>query len=79
MLMKPSFFMICIAQSIEPLYLAPPPEVIIILLLMVSMGEDIRPAVTVTAHPRRKEATTEESFPPMSMGFRVSNIPKYMP
>merc|ERR1719327_1939052 len=28
MLMKPSFFMICIAQSMEPLYLAPPPEVI---------------------------------------------------
>merc|ERR1712031_110573 len=25
MLMKPSFFMICIAQSMEPLYLAPPP------------------------------------------------------
>merc|ERR1719379_1430596 len=55
MLMKPSFFMICIAQSIEPLYLAPPPEVIIILLLRVSRGEDMSPAVTVTAHPRRKE------------------------
>merc|ERR1719243_368979 len=27
MLMKPSFFMICIAQSIEPLYATPPPEV----------------------------------------------------
>merc|ERR1712061_821811 len=36
MLMKPSFFMICIAQSMEPLYLAPPPEVIIILLLIVN-------------------------------------------
>ena len=36
MLMKPSFFRICIAQSMEPLYLAPPPEVIIILLLIVS-------------------------------------------
>merc|ERR1719230_2545604 len=29
--MKPSFFKICIAQSMEPLYLTPPPEVIIIL------------------------------------------------
>merc|ERR1712083_9080 len=38
MLMKPSFFMICMAQSMEPLYLTPPPEVIIILLLIVSMG-----------------------------------------
>merc|ERR1719239_359279 len=63
----------------EPLYLTPPPEVIIILLLIVSMGEDIRPAVTVTAHPRRKEAATEESFPPISRGFRVSKSPKYMP
>merc|ERR1719334_3133365 len=27
MLMKPSFFKICIAQSMDPLYLAPPPEV----------------------------------------------------
>merc|ERR1712088_611097 len=60
MLMKPSFFMICTAQSMEPLYLTPPPE-------------DIRPAVTVTAQPRRKEAATEESFPPMRIGFRVSN------
>merc|ERR1712037_280756 len=37
-LMKPSFFMTCIPQSMEPLYLTPPPEVIIILLLIVSMG-----------------------------------------
>merc|ERR1719403_607324 len=27
----------------------------------------MRPAVTVTAHPRRKEATTEESFPTAEM------------
>merc|ERR1740131_132190 len=33
MLMKPSFFKICIAQSMEPLYLTPPPEVIIILIV----------------------------------------------
>merc|ERR1712130_973125 len=26
MLMKPSFFMICTAQSMEPLYLTPPPD-----------------------------------------------------
>merc|ERR1719384_2691783 len=32
MLMKPSFFRICTAQSMEPLYLTPPPEAIIILL-----------------------------------------------
>merc|ERR1711910_17291 len=37
-LMKPSFFMTCMPQSMEPLYLTPPPEVIIILLLIVSMG-----------------------------------------
>merc|ERR1719402_1238051 len=59
MLMKPSFFMICTAQSMEPLYLAPPPE-------------DIMPAPTVTAHPRRKEAAPNDSLAPIQVGFRVS-------
>ena len=36
--MKPSFFMICIAQSTLPLYLTACPEVIIILLRIVSIG-----------------------------------------
>merc|ERR1719372_39631 len=71
MLMKPSFFKICIAQSMEPLYLTPPPEVIIILLLIVSMGYDMRPAVTVTAQPRKKERVTPASDP-RTRGLRVS-------
>merc|ERR1719474_270810 len=75
--MKPSFFMICMAQSMEPLYLAPPPEVIIIRLLMGSMGEDMRPAVTVTNQPRRKERPTLPPSP-MRRGLRVSNMPKYI-
>merc|ERR1712127_831776 len=73
--MKPSFFRICMPQSMEPLYLVPLPEVIIILLLMVSMGLDMRPAVTVTAHPSRKEAATLASLPPTRIGLRVSKRP----
>merc|ERR1719431_1074231 len=74
---KPSLAKICLPQSMEPLYLTPPPEVIIIRLLIVSMGQDMSPAVTVTPQPRRKESPT---FPPspIRMGFRVSNMPKYM-
>merc|ERR1719237_1636506 len=73
--MNPSFFVTWRKQSMDPLYLTPPPEVIIILLLTVSMGQDIRPAVTVTAHPRKKERVTPASAP-RSMGFRVSYRPK---
>ena len=40
--MKPSLAMICLAQSMEPLYLTPPPEVIIMRLLMVSKKDVVR-------------------------------------
>merc|ERR1712127_940893 len=62
----------------ELLYLTAAPEVIIMRLLTVSMGEDMSPAVMVTAHPRMKEAPTPASAP-RSMGFRVSYRPKYIP
>merc|ERR1719219_2207333 len=69
--MKPSFLRICIPQSKEFLYLTAAPEVIIILLLMVSIGYEQSPAVTVTAHPRRKDIATPASSPRIS-GLNVS-------
>ena len=48
MAMNPSFFMICMAQSMDPLYLTASPDVIIMRRRIVSMGYEIRPDVIVT-------------------------------
>ena len=63
-------FIICIAQSIDLLYLTACPDVIIIRRLMVSMGYEISPAVTVTLYPKQKDSN-KLAFSPKTMGFNL--------
>ena len=64
------FFIMCIAQSLDPLYLTICPDVIIIRLLMVSVGYEISPAVTVTPYPKQKDSN-KLAFSPKKMGFNL--------
>merc|ERR1719259_335324 len=73
--MNPSFFRTWTKQSMEPLYLTACPEVIIMRLRTVSMGYDMRPAVTVTIQPRMKERKTE-ALSPRTMGLMESERTK---
>ena len=63
-------FIICIAQSIDPLYLTACPDVIIIRRLMVSMGYEISPAVTVAPYAKQKDSN-RLAFSPKKMGFNL--------